>query len=84
MKLTSIAFAICFLLLGVLNCSDAFEITYMYVYPDTDYGSGANATAYVNTDEDIACISWSVDDVYSHTTHYKLVRSESPVALARG
>ena len=70
LKLTCITFAICFLLLGVLNSSDAFEITYMYVYPDTDYGSGANATTYVDADEDIVCIRWFVDDIYSHTTHY--------------
>ncbi len=42
----------------------------MYVWADNDFGDGANATAYVNTDEDIVCIRWSVDDVYSHTTHY--------------
>ena len=71
LKLTSIALAICSLFLfGIPQKSDAFEITYFYVYPDTDYGGGANATTYVNTDEDIVCVRWSVDDVYSHTTHY--------------
>ena len=71
LKLTSIALAICSLFLfGIPQKSDAFKITYFYVYADTDYGSGANATTYVNTDEDIACIRWSVDNVYSHTTHY--------------
>ena len=74
MKFRSISIAVTMLLslslFGIPYKSDAFEITYFYVYADTDYGSGANATAYVNTDEDIVCIQWFVDDVYSHTTHY--------------
>ena len=70
LKLIIIATAICSLFIIGVQKIDAFEITYFEVYSDTDYGSGANATAYVNTDEDIICIRWSVDDVYSHTTHY--------------
>lgn len=64
-----IAFAILLSLCFVIN-SDAASITYMYVFADGDLGDGANTTAYVYTDEDIVCISWSVDGVYSHTTEY--------------
>ncbi len=74
-----IAFAMLLSLCFVIN-SYAGSITYMYVYADTDYGNGANATAYVNTDADILYIKWSVGGTVDRwTMHEKGTRSVSEV-----
>lgn len=65
MKLIGIALAICSLFLfGILQKSQAAEITSFYAYGDRDDGSGATFWASLSTDADIYGISFSVKQTY--------------------
>lgn len=69
LKLTSIAFAICFLLLGVQK-SDAIKITeFPSDTEDTSYNGYTYHMAYVRTDKPIYHVSWYIDNthVYGET-----------------
>ncbi len=70
LKSIGIALVMLLCLCFVIN-SYAGSITYMYVYADTDYGSGANATAYVNTDAGIQYVKWSVDGTVNQWTMHE-------------
>ncbi|RKU06213.1 hypothetical protein C6501_19045 [Candidatus Poribacteria bacterium] len=70
LKLTSIAFAICFLFTIGIHSSHAASITYFYASPWDDYGDGANVNVTVGADEGILFIDWYLNGTYKTTTMY--------------
>ncbi len=64
-----IATAITFLMLaGFVNSSEAAQITSLSASVPDDWGSGANISAHLGTDEGVDYINWYVDSLYRQTS----------------
>ena len=55
-------------LIGYINSSDAAQITSLSASVPDDWGSGANVSAHLATDEGIDYIDWYVDNTYRQTS----------------